>query len=277
MLCWMGSRDLFACVDGELVAFVRRLLSDFVIDEMVPGSHEVRILLKAWRVDELPLRPINGCAVVEHHERFFVALNETTKTQFFTALMSLVRDVVLGVGAMIVTRLSSSVMLYPLLPQMIQDCSAERLTEDVFRWTSTLVNHGVLTEFESRRVPEQYAAGVKILWKRCGAGSKVEIVTILVRLWLGFDKWRNFPDLLQVVEVLLLTIGRGSYTFDCSDTVAGVMNMNESSSVLHCVRSWFSHEGRSSCAETTATVVRASQEAMFAGAKSIVDVVGGVC
>ena len=171
MLCPVASSLRYACVDGELAAFVRRLLSEIVSEELVRGSYEVRTLLKGTSVDELPLRRISGCVVVEHLECSFVALSQSTKTQFFTALMNLVSDVVVGVGAMIKTRLTSSVMFFQLGPQMIQECSLERLTEEIIRWTLTLVNHGVITELESRRVPDQIAALVNILSKRWGAGS----------------------------------------------------------------------------------------------------------
>ena len=98
--------------------------------------------------------------------------------------------------------------------------------------------------------------------KAVGCGQQMEIVTNLVRLWLGFDKCWKFPGLRRVVKVLLLTVGKCSYMFDFSDVGAGVMDLNESSSVLLCVRSWFSHEGRSSSAEMTAALVRVSQGAM---------------
>ena len=97
MLCRVGSSDRSACVDGELAALVRRFLSDSVSEELVPGSYEVESLLKASNVDELPLRPISDCAAVEHLESFFVALNKSTKAQVYTAVISLVSDVVVGV------------------------------------------------------------------------------------------------------------------------------------------------------------------------------------
>ena len=53
-----------------------------------------------------------------------------------------------------------------------------------------------------------------------------------------------------------------SFTFGFGNVVAGVYDLNEISSVLHCLRSWFSPEGRSLCAEMTAAVVRTSQEAI---------------
>ena len=62
-----------------------------------------------------------------------------------------------------------------------------------------------------------------------------------------------------MVEIRLLTFGKCSYIFKFIDVEAGVMDLNESSSVLHC---WFSHEGQSSRAEITAPGLRASQEAM---------------
>ena len=70
MLCLVGSSHRSACVDGELAVLVRRFRSDIVSDELVPGSCEVRILLKALSVDDLALRLIGGCAVVDHLERF---------------------------------------------------------------------------------------------------------------------------------------------------------------------------------------------------------------
>ena len=128
MLCRLGSSDCYACVNGVLAACVRRLLSDIVSDELLSGSYDGGTLLKAWSVGELPLRPTSGYAVVEHLECFFVALNQSTKTHFFTASMGLVRDVVMGVGALMVTGLSSIVMLSSLMPQTVQDCSTGRLT-----------------------------------------------------------------------------------------------------------------------------------------------------
>ena len=62
--------------------------------------------------------------------------------------------------------------------------------------------------------------------------------------------------------LLLLTAGKCSYTLDFSDVVAGVMELKKNSSVLRCGRSWFSHVGRSSCAEMTMAVKRASEEVM---------------
>ena len=73
MLSRVCSSERHACVDGELAVLVRRILSDFVSDEKVPGSCEVRKLLRTWSVEELPLFPIGGCSAVEHLERFFMA------------------------------------------------------------------------------------------------------------------------------------------------------------------------------------------------------------
>ena len=52
---------------------------------------------------------------------------------------------------------------------------------------ATLVDHGILTEIESSEVPDQYTAVVEIMPKRWGVGIRVEVVTKLVRLPLGFD------------------------------------------------------------------------------------------
>ena len=93
-------------------------------------------------------------------------------------------------------------------------------------------------------------------------GSKVEVVTNLVRLWLGFDKWSKLVELRRAVEVLLLTVGTCSSSFDFNDVVAGLMDMKKGASVLHCLRSWCSHKGWSSCAELIAAVVSANQQAM---------------
>ena len=46
--------------------------------------------------------------------------------------------------------------------------------------------------------------------------------------------------------------------FDFNDVLAGMMDLNEISSVSYCVCSLFSHEGRL-CAELTGAVLRASQ------------------
>ena len=153
-------------------------------------------------------------------------------------------------------------MLYPLMEQKIQECRAAHFTEEIFRWTATLVDHGVMTEVKSRKVPLAVCCRCEDREKKVGVGSNVEMVTNLFRLWFSFDMWWKILDLQWVVEVLLLTVGKNSYTFDFRDVVAAVMDPNESSAVLRCVRSWFSHEGQSSCAEMTAAVVRASQEAM---------------
>ena len=121
--------------------------------EPVSGSREVRTLLTAWSVEALVLHPIGDCSVVEHLGRFFLALNQSTKMQFFTAFMSLVRDLVLPVGALMSTQLSSSVILYPLMLHIFQQRSADRLTKRILQWTATLVDHGVKTNFEWRKVP----------------------------------------------------------------------------------------------------------------------------
>ena len=60
-----------------------------------------------------------------------MALKQSTKTQFFTAAMSWLRDVIVGLGALMSTRQASSVMLYPLMPQMIQQCGADQPTEEL--------------------------------------------------------------------------------------------------------------------------------------------------
>ena len=119
-----------------------------------------------------------------------------------------------------------------------------------------------LDRSRNQEIAGQYLPPLRSCLKtRWGVRSEYEIVTNLNWSWLGFDKWRKFPELRRVVEMLPLTVGKCSYTFDVSDVVAKVMDLNESSSVLYCVRSWCSHEGRSWCAEKTA-VVKASQEAM---------------
>ena len=62
--------------------------------------------------------------------------------------------------------------------------------------------------------------------------------------------------------MLLLTVRKSSYTFDFSDVVAGVIDLNESASVLQSVPSRLFHERRSICTAMTATVVRACQDRM---------------
>ena len=58
-----------------------------------------------------------------------------------------------------------------------------------------------------------------------------------------------------------MAVAKCSFTFKFIDVVAEVIDL-KLSSVLPCVRSWFSHEGRLFCAEVRPTVVRVSQEAM---------------
>ena len=155
------------------------------------------------------------------------------------------------------------------------------VSQRFFRWILALINHGVKTNFEHSRVPEHYAAFVKILRKRWRLGSKFEITTNLVRLWLGFGKWWNLPDLRQVVEVLLLTVGKCSCTLDFGDAVAGVMDLKESSCVAlraQLVLSWGSvvvcwDEGSCCKGESGGDVATWAS----AGAKSGVAVVGGWC
>ena len=53
MLCRVGSSDHCSCVDGELAALVRRVLSDVVSTELVQGSCEVRTLYKARSVQKM--------------------------------------------------------------------------------------------------------------------------------------------------------------------------------------------------------------------------------
>ena len=52
---------------------------------------------------------------------FLAALNQSTKTHLFSAGINLLRGIVESLGALISTRLASSVMLYPLMPHMIQE------------------------------------------------------------------------------------------------------------------------------------------------------------
>ena len=178
-------------------------------------------------MEELEYCFFKGCAVVEPVMPLLVALNQSTQTHFYTAVMSLFRDVVVGFGALMLARPANSVTLYPLMLQMIHQCGADRFTGEMFcsLGTATLVGHGVLTDFESRKMLGQYFAVVRILRKRWGVGSKVETITVLMPLWLGLDKWSYFPELWRKLEVPLLTVGKFSYTLDSSDGVAEVMDL----------------------------------------------------
>ena len=53
------------------------------------------------------------------------------------------------------TCLDSSFKLFPLQPQLLQEKSMNRLTETVFRWICTFMEHGFITGFESWKVPDQ--------------------------------------------------------------------------------------------------------------------------
>ena len=175
---------------------------------------------------------------------------------------SVVLDVVVDVGPPMSTRLSSSEMFQSLMQWTIQTCSADGFTEDIFRWAATLVDHGFITEFNLRKVPDQYAAVMKILRTQWGMGSNVEFMTKMVRLWLGFDKRSRFAEFRCVADVLMFTVGNCSYAIDFNDVVAESIDLEESSSRLSCVRSWSSYECRSSCEGMIAAVLRVSQEAM---------------
>ena len=133
LLCRVGSSDHYACVDGEIAALLGRQQSKVLNEELVLASCEVRTLFKAWSVEKLALRPNIGCSLVEHPERFFVAPNQSTMTQCSTAVVSVVHIVVVGEGAVMSTRLSRGVTVHPLMSNIFHECSADRLTEEIFR------------------------------------------------------------------------------------------------------------------------------------------------
>ena len=118
------------------------------------------------------------------------------------------------------------------------------------------MQRGFFNGFESRRLPEQNLHVVKILKKWWGIGNDVEIITDLIRL---FRRVELVTRTELVVEKLILTVGKISYTFDFSDIAAGVMELIESASVLPRICRYFSNENLIVCGEMSPAFVRSNQ------------------
>ena len=134
----------------------------------------------------------------------------------------------------------------------------------MFRWTKTLVDHGVITDFDgvmyliSTRPSKKSSVIAMGNWQQ--KLSRNNLGATMVR----FRHVEQGNRLRWVLEVFLPTVGKCSYKFVVSALLTVLNDPNESSSVLHCVcvRCLFSHEDQPSCAEITAAVIRLSQESM---------------
>ena len=146
-----------------MAALARKLLFEVVFSDFVPNVRENQTLLEIWSVDELLFPFFAGNALVEHIKCLF--WRSIRQQRCHCVAFGLLR-VVMGLGALMSTHLASSVMLYPLMPQIIQKGNPHRITEEIFRRISTLVDLVITTDCGSQKVPEQNCAAVGILRKR---------------------------------------------------------------------------------------------------------------
>ena len=67
------------------------------------------------------------------------------------------------------------------------------------------------------------------------------VVPDLCPFWMGWDRWKKFPDVHKIVRVKIVMASGGGYVPDFEDLSFSWLGYNEVSSAVSSFRSFFDH------------------------------------